>query len=225
MRRASSPRRQPVTAVYATLAAQVAATAALVVFEYARGSRLAREMSAFSGDTRAPGAQALIGAATVFAILIIAVTVTTVAAVAVYLVWLARAWRAAGSPGLPVGRVLAGWLVPPLNLLAPPVLLDRLWRASHPPAGRRGPWLALLTAWWLSCLTLLVMVARRALPGSPAEAGLTGLGPAELAAAAMACLLCATTVRQISGAQAEARHRRRAPSPATRPTTPQAATN
>ncbi|GAA3441293.1 DUF4328 domain-containing protein [Planomonospora venezuelensis] len=210
-KRSASPRGRSASAVYAALAAQVAATTALVVFEAVRGERLAREIAALGGDTEAPGAQVLAGAATVFALLVLLAAATTAASAAAYLVWLAGAERHAG---LRASRALAGWFVPVLNLVAPPVLLDRLWRASGPPAGQRGPWTALLAAWWLSWLGLLAGVVVRPALGSPGEASLTGLGPAELAAVVLSALLCAATVRQITALQtAGARRRRRAPAP------------
>ncbi|MBG0832752.1 DUF4328 domain-containing protein [Planomonospora sp. ID67723] len=214
-KRATSPRGKSASAVYAALALQVAATTALVVFESVRGERLAQEIVALGGDTQTAGAQALAGAATVFALLILLVAATTVATAVAYLIWLAGAGRHAGSP---VTHVLAGWFVPVLNLVAPPVLLDRLWRASLPPLGQRGPWTALLAAWWLSWLGLLAVVVVRLPLDSSSEASLTGLGPAELAVVVLSALLCAATVRELTARQtASARRRRRGPAPVVRP--------
>ncbi|MFI6883212.1 DUF4328 domain-containing protein [Streptosporangium canum] len=181
-----------------TLTAQVAATAALVVFEQARGRRLVREISALGGDPHAPGAQAVVGAVSVFAILIMLVTATTVAAAAAYLTWLVQARRNA-SPGAQAAPVLAAWSVPGVNLVAPPVLVYRLWWGSRPPADRHGRWVALLAAWWLSWLAVLALVPARLT--AVGDTDLTGLGPAELAVVALCALLCAATVRQITRIQ------------------------
>ncbi|MFI6797431.1 DUF4328 domain-containing protein [Streptosporangium canum] len=181
-----------------TLTAQVAATAALVVFEQARGRRLVREISALGGDPHAPGAQAVVGAVSVFAILIMLVTATTVAAAAAYLTWLVQA-RQNASPGAQTAPVLAAWSVPGVNLVAPPVLVYRLWWGSRPPADRHGRWVALLAAWWLSWLAVLALVLARLT--AVGDTDLTGLGPAELAVVVLCALLCAATVRQITRIQ------------------------
>ncbi|MEV4248709.1 DUF4328 domain-containing protein [Streptosporangium canum] len=177
-----------------TLTTQVAATAALVVFEQARGRRLVREISALGGDPHAPGAQAVVGAVSVFAILIMLVTATTVAAAAAYLTWLVQA-RQNASPGAQTAPVLAAWSVPGVNLVAPPVLVYRLWWGSRPPADRHGRWVALLAAWWLSWLAVLARLT------AVGDTDLTGLGPAELTVVALCALLCAATVRQITRIQ------------------------
>jgi hypothetical protein len=217
MRFTSSPQKSPqkrsALAVYVTLAAQVLATAALVVFEQARGRRLAREISALGGDPHAPGAQAVVGAVSLFAVLIMLAAVTTIAAVIACLTWLIRARQDAGQARPAAPSVLAGWFVPGVNLIAPPVMMDRLWWASRPPVDRRTRWLALLTAWWLSWLAALTLVLVRLL-SAPSQGGtsLTGLGPVELAAITVAALLCAATVRQIARIQAvSAQHRHRTP--------------
>lgn len=204
MRASSSPHTKSASAVYVTLAAQVAATAALVVFEQARGRRLVQEISALGGDPHAPGAQAVVGAVSVFAILIMLVTATTVAAAAAYLTWLIQT-RQNASPGAQTAPVLAAWSVPGINLVAPPVLVHRLWWDSRPPADRHGRWVALLAAWWLSWLAVLALVLLRLTAAGDTAAGdtdLTGLGPAELAVVTLCALLCAATVRQITRIQA-----------------------
>lgn len=211
MRSVPSLPKKSASAVYVTLTAQVAATAALVVFEQARGRRLAREISALGGDPHAPGAQALAGAVSVFAVLVMLAAATTVAAVAAYLTWLVQA-RQSAVPGAPAGRVLAAWAVPAVNLIAPPALVHRLWRDSRPPVGHHGRWAALLAAWWLSWLTLLALVLTRPPLGTPGDSELTGLGPAELATVTVSALLCAATVRQITRIQTMGAGRaRRAP--------------
>jgi hypothetical protein len=208
-----SPQKRSALAVYVTLAAQVLATTALVVFEQARGRQLAREISALGGDPHAPGAQAVVGAVTLFAVLIMLVTVTTIAAVVAYLTWLIRARQDAGQTRSAASPVLAGWFVPGVNLIAPPVMMDRLWWALRPPVDRRTRWLALLTAWWLSWLAALTLILIRLSPGaSQGSTNLTGLGPVELAAITVAALLCAATVRQITrNRTVGAQHRRRMP--------------
>ncbi|WP_326824602.1 DUF4328 domain-containing protein [Streptosporangium sp. NBC_01756] len=193
--------QKSVATVYLTLSGQVAAAAALTVFEQARGRRLAREISTLGGDPHAPGAQAVVGAVTLFAVLIMLVAVTTAAAVAAYLTWLVQA-RQHADPRVRTAPALAAWLVPGVNLVAPPLLMYRLWWASRPPADRHGRWVALLAAWWLSWLAALVLVpVRLSLDSVPGEASLTGLGLLELAAVAVSALLCAATVRQITRIQ------------------------
>ncbi|GIH27965.1 hypothetical protein Aph01nite_62750 [Acrocarpospora phusangensis] len=179
--------RRAATGVYAALTAQVAALGALVLFEEVRGRRLAREIASFDGDPYAPGAREVVGAVTVFAVLMMIVVVTTLVAAATYLVWLRRA-RASSS----ATSVLAAWLLPGVNLIAPPLLADWAWQDAE----RRGRtrWLALLTTWWISWLVVLWILLVR-LPGAE---GLTGLGLTELAAIAFAALLCAVTVREIT---------------------------
>ncbi|MBB4936476.1 hypothetical protein FHR32_000781 [Streptosporangium album] len=176
-------------------------TTALTAFEQVRGRRLAREISTLGGDPHAPGAQAVVGAVTLFAILIMLVAVTTVAAVVAYLTWLVQARRTA-VPRASATSVLVAWLVPGVDLIAPPLLVYRLWWASRPPADRHGRWVALLAAWWLSWLAMLVLVpVRLSLDSVPGDASLTGLGPLELAAVAVSALLCAAVVRQITQIQ------------------------
>jgi hypothetical protein len=221
MRAVPPPSTRPASAVQATLVLQVCAVTALTVFEQVRGERLAQEIAALGGDPHAPGAQALVGPVTVFAVLVILVAVTTAAAGAAHLLWLARARRyaaeATGAPGprpssgLPSGAfsgssaapVLAGWFTPGLNLIAPPVLVDRLWRASRTPADHRASWLALLAAWWLSWLAALALLLRLFLSPAPGVADLTGIGPVELAVVTVSALLCGATVRWITRIQTE----------------------
>ncbi|MBB2910983.1 uncharacterized membrane protein YidH (DUF202 family) [Streptosporangium becharense] len=200
MRSIPSPQKKAASAVYLALTALVLALTALVVFERARGRRLVLEVSEMGGDPHAPGAQAVVGAVTVFAVLIILVAVTAVAAAVAYLNWLLRARRGAGLARTPA---LASWFAPAANLVLPAVLVDRLWLTARPPADRRPRWLALLTVWWLSWLTALVLVLVRLWPGAPhGGADLTGIGPAELSAVAVAALLCAATVREVTAVQA-----------------------
>ncbi|MEW9530120.1 hypothetical protein [Microbispora sp. NPDC049125] len=66
---------------------------------------------------------------------------------------------------------------------------------GHAAAPGRVRWLVLLTCWWLSSLAALFLVL--AGPSRPG-AGLTGIGLPELAATAIAALLCAATVREIT---------------------------
>ncbi|GGS91854.1 hypothetical protein GCM10010156_57650 [Planobispora rosea] len=208
MRPLSPSRRRSASAVYAALAVQVLAVAALVVFEQVRGARLALEIAAFDADAQASGARAVAGAATVFALLILSAGAATISVIITYLLWLVRMRPGAGPAAPSVRSLLGGWFVPVVNLAAPPVLLDRLWQGCRPAEGRRSHWLALLAAWWLSWLAAIVLIVR--LPfSSHAATGLTGLGPAELAAVALSAVLCAATVQQITGAQTSgARHRR-----------------
>lgn len=210
MRSIPSLQKRSASAVYIALTALVVAIAALAVFEQARGRRLVLEISKLGGDPHAPGAEAVFGAVTVFAILIMFFAATAIATVAAYLNWLLRARQGADLPA--VAPVLVSWFVPAVNLVAPAVLVDRLWWASRPPLDRRLRWTALLTAWWLSWLVAFALVLARLWPGtSQGGTNLTGFGLTELVAVAFASLLCAATVRQITGIQAAgARHRRQA---------------
>lgn len=206
VRLAPSPPTRAASAVYVTLAAQLTSLSGLVIFEEARGRRLASQIAALGGDPRASGAEAVVGAVTVFAILIMLVVGTTVAAAAAYLTWLVRA-RQANSRSAPPGPVFWGWLIPGINLLAPARLVDEVWRGAKPPFDRRGRWLALVGAWWVSWLAALALVADRLLlDNTPGD--LTGFGVAELGVIAVAALLCAVTVRDITRIQAApTRHR------------------
>src|SRR5690606_16775786 len=197
MRLARTPTQRSATAVYVSLLVQFAMLTAIVIFEAVRGRRLAEELAALGGDHRSPDAQALVGAASVFAVLLLMLLAATFAAAAYYAIWLTRAAGAGGGRSLPASRVLAGWLVPGVNLVAPPLIVDRVWRSAAPQPGGRRRWLVLLYAWWLSCLGALALVLA---PGgaSTAEAELTGLGPVELVARAVAAVLCAATVREIT---------------------------
>jgi hypothetical protein len=218
MRSTSSPVSRAAAGVYAWLALQVVAMAALVVFEEARGHRLAQQIAAFGGNPEAPGARQVAGAVTVFAILMMALTIATLAAGAAYLTWLRRALPGTSRLGL-----VAAWLVPVVNLVAPLVLADRAWRdagesgasrngASRNGGGRNGiiwtdagqrsgrpgqesrtRWLLLGACWWASWLVALFLVFVR-----PGHAGLTGAGLPQLGATIVAAILCAATVREIT---------------------------
>ncbi|WP_157556245.1 hypothetical protein [Herbidospora yilanensis] len=172
--------------VYAALTSQIASLAALVTFEELRGHDLALQIAAFGGDPKAPGAEAVVGDVTVFAVLVMALVVTTVAAAAAYLNWLASAAR--------VGRptATAAWLIPLVNLVAPVLLADQAWRERA--NGSRVRWLVLLTAWWVSGLTTIWLLAE----SHAAHTNLTGLGVRELTAAGVTALLCAATVWEVS---------------------------
>ncbi|MFI6512118.1 DUF4328 domain-containing protein [Streptosporangium sp. NPDC050855] len=211
MRSIPSPQKRATSAVYLALTALVLAATALVVFERARGRRLVVEISRLGGDPRSPGAEAVFGAVTVFAILIMLFAGAAIACAVAYLNWLVRARRYADLPA--IFPVLASWLVPVVNLFAPALLVDRLWWASRPPLDRRERWVALLSAWWLSWLVALTLVLVRLWPGASHGGGsLTGFGMLELTAVVVASLLCGATVRQISAVQAAgAGHRHREP--------------
>ena len=195
-----STKKPTITAVYLTFIAQFLAMTALVIFEQIRGHRLAGELAALGGDPRAPGAAAVVGAVTVFAILLMVFAATTVAAAASYLTWLVRARQANVRPAA-TGPVLAAWLVPGINLIAPLLLIDRAWRGSRPPLDRRHRWLTLIATWWFTWLTALTLILVR-LPLTKEPGDLTGLGPIELSATAIAALLCVLTVREINRIQA-----------------------
>ncbi|MFB9467883.1 DUF4328 domain-containing protein [Nonomuraea salmonea] len=197
----ASPARA--AAVYVTLTAQVLSLAALVIFELTRGRDLAVQLAAFGGRPQGADAEAVVGAVTLFAVLMMLVAGTTIAAAAAYATWLVRA-RRANDRSAATGPVAAAWLIPLVNLVAPVVLVDQVWRGARPPAGRRGRWLVLLAAWWLSWLATLAMVTIR-LPLGSSDVDLTGVGVPELACAAVAAVLCAATVRELAGLQRAAR--------------------
>ncbi|MFE3451544.1 DUF4328 domain-containing protein [Nonomuraea sp. NPDC059194] len=172
---------------------------ALVIFDQVRGRQLAAEIVTLGGDARSPGAEAVVGAVTLFAVLMMLAVGTLAASASAYLTWLVRA-RRANKTASPSGPVLAAWLLPGVNLVAPVVLVDQVWRQARPPYDRRVRWLALVAAWWASWLAALALVAvRLPLRGSSGE--LTGLSGLELGVTAVAALLCACTVRQITRIQ------------------------
>jgi hypothetical protein len=197
------------SAVYVTLAAHVLSLGALVIFELSRGRRLAAQLAAFGGRPQGADAEAVVGAVTMFAVLMMLVAGTSIAAAAAYVTWLVRA-RQANDRSAASGPVAAAWLIPGLNLVAPAVLVDEVWRRTRPPAGQRGRWLALLTGWWVSWLATLALVTIR-LPLDSSAGDLTGVGVPELACSAVAALLCATTVRELTRLQQAARSCRAEP--------------
>ncbi|GGO78224.1 DUF4328 domain-containing protein [Nonomuraea cavernae] len=198
VRYAQAPPTKAASAVYVTLVAQVLSLGSLVIFEAVRGRRLAAQLAAFGGRPHGADAEAVVGAVTVFAVLVMLVAGTTVAAAIAYLTWLVRA-RQVNDLSAPSRPVLTAWLVPGLNLVAPPVFVDEVWRGSHPQIDRRVRWLALLGAWWVSWLATLVLVGSRLFESSPGD--LTGIGVPELACLSLAALLCAATVRKITDIQ------------------------
>ncbi len=208
MRSASSEVSRSAVAVYASLGAQVAAMAALVVFEHVRGRRLSREIAAIGGDPHNPAAREMVGAVTVFAVLMLLLAGATVTAAVAYLSWLRRVRPA--SSGL---YAIGAWLVPGVNLVAPPIIADQAWREAARGRGNRSRWLPLLVGWWVSWLALIWLVLVR-LPRTRGPADLTGVGLLELVTAAVAAALCAATVHRITGfrglrAVAASRHRPR----------------
>ncbi|WP_432924802.1 hypothetical protein ACQPZZ_30730 [Microbispora sp. CA-135349] len=237
MRSTSSAVSRAAAGVYAALAAQVVSVAALAVFEEARGRRLASQIAAFGGDPASPAARAVSGAATTFAVLVLALLIATATAALAYLSWLRQV-----RPATPPAVLAAACLVPGVNLVAPPFLADLAWRAAPAPrhgrpadgtrrengsvvarsttgnttgndtggitvpaprgrdrgepgdgSAERTRWLAILACWWVSWLAALGLVF-----AGPAGDGLTGLGMPQAAAVAVAALLCASTVREIT---------------------------
>ncbi|MEV5408551.1 DUF4328 domain-containing protein [Thermopolyspora sp. NPDC052614] len=185
MRVALSSAGRSAVRVHVALAAQVLAMAALVVFEAARGGPLAERIAAVGGDPRAPGAEKITGEVTLFALLVLAVFATSVAAAVAYLTWLRRVRR----------NAVWAWVIPGVNLIAPPFALHAAWEATGPAERRRRWWLPLLAAWWLSWLAALAMIV---VSVGTHEEGLTGLNPAAVAVTALAAALCAATVREIT---------------------------
>ena len=222
MRGASTPDGRAAIRVYGWLTAQVLALAGLVAFEETTGRALAERISLSGGDPQAPDAQAALGEGTVFALLVLALAATTVGTAVSYLVWLNRV---AGP------TAVRAWLVPGVNLVAPPLALYR-----PPLGGRRPAWgrSVLLAAWWVSWLAALVLLALRPSPGGATDR-LTGLGVLELGVTALAAVCCAAVVREVTRRPAAHRiapRRLRAvlrparprpePRPAARPETPRA---
>ncbi|MGW0803525.1 DUF4328 domain-containing protein [Nonomuraea sp. NPDC002799] len=195
-------------AVYVTLAAQVFSLGALVLFEQLRGRELATRLATFGGRPQGADAEAVVGEVTTFAVLMMLVAGTTVAAAAAYVTWLVRA-RQANDRSAASGPVAASWLLPGLNLVAPAVLVDEVWRGARPPAGQRGRWLTLLLGWWVSWLAMLALITIR-LPLGSSAGDLTGVGLPELSCAAVAALLCAATVRELTRLQRASRSTRAA---------------
>ncbi|AQZ69663.1 hypothetical protein BKM31_56670 [[Actinomadura] parvosata subsp. kistnae] len=216
----ASPARAA-SAVYVTLTAQILSLGALVSFELSRGRRLAAELAAFGGRPQGADAEAVVGAVTLFAVLMMLVAVTTVAAAAAYVTWLVRA-RQANDRSAATAPVAAAWLLPGVNLVAPAVLVDEVWRGTRPPAGRRGRWLALLGSWWAAWLGTLALFTIR-LPLDASAGDLTGVGVPELACASVAALLCAGTVRELTRLQRAARSARVVEPGTLRPFSPQPA--
>lgn len=229
MRSTSSAVSRAAAGVYAALAAQVVSVAALAVFEESRGNRLASQIAAFGGDPASPAARAVSGAATTFAVLVLALLTATVTAALAYLSWLRQV-----RPATPPVALAAACLVPGVNLVVPLFLTDLAWREAPAkprgrPAGRTrrangsgtaggaaGPaertrWLVLLACWGVSWLAALGLVF-----AGPAREGLTGLGTPQAAAAAVAALLCASAVREVTARHTGAGHGRPA-RPAIRP--------
>jgi hypothetical protein len=191
------------SAVYVTLAAQVLSLAALVIFEQTRGRHLAVQLAEFGGRPHGADAEAVVGAVTVFAVLMMLVAGTSIAAGAAYVTWLVRA-RQANDRSASTAPVAAAWLIPGVHLVAPVVLVDEVWRGARPPAGPRGRRVALLAGWWLSWLGTLALITIR-LPLDSSAGDLTGVGVLELGCAAVAAVLCAATVRELTRLQRAAR--------------------
>ncbi|GAA3227428.1 DUF4328 domain-containing protein [Nonomuraea helvata] len=203
VRYTQAPPTRAAFAVYVTLAAQVISLGALVIFEQIRGRHLAAQLAAFGGRPQGADAEAVVGAVTAFAVLLMLVAGTSIAAAAAYVTWLVRA-RQANDRSATSGPVAAAWLIPGVNLVAPVVLLDEVWHGTRPPAGRRGRWVAMLAAWWLTWLATLALITIR-VPLASSAGGLTGVGVLELACSAVAALLCAGTVRELTRLQRAAR--------------------
>ncbi|MFG1705235.1 DUF4328 domain-containing protein [Nonomuraea sp. M3C6] len=212
MRYTQAPPTRAASAVYVTLAAQVLSLGALVIFEHSRGRHLAAQLAAFGGRPQGADAEAVVGAVTVFAVLMMLVAGTSIAAAAAYVTWLVRA-RQANDRSAASGPVAAAWLIPFVNLVAPAVLVDEVWRGTRPPAGQRARWLGLLAGWWLSWLTTLALIMIR-LPLDSSEGDLTGVGVLELGCSGVAALLCAATVRELTRLQCDS-HSARAEEPGT----------
>ncbi|GGL06765.1 hypothetical protein Sme01_67120 [Sphaerisporangium melleum] len=199
MRYARSALSRSAAGVYLALAAQIATFACLVVFEEARGKQLARQVARLGGDPDAPGAKAVTGAMSWFAVLVLLVVATTVAAGCSYFAWLRRA-------GATPRMIAIAWFVPVLNLAAPALLLHALRQDAGLREGRRRPWLVLLAVWWACCLAMVfLLIVRPPFAHAPHGGTLTGLGPAELVVAVVAALLCAATVKEVTQARVSAR--------------------
>ncbi|MEO3874672.1 DUF4328 domain-containing protein [Nonomuraea sp. B12E4] len=203
VRDSQAPPIRAASAVYVTLVAQVLSLGALVIFEHSRGRQLAAQLAAFGGRPQGADAEAVVGAVTTFAVLMMLVAGTSIAVAVAYVTWLVRA-RRANDRSAASGPVAAAWLIPLVNLVAPAVLVDEVWRGTRPPAGQRVRWIALLAGWWLSWLAMIALVTIR-LPLDASAGDLTGVGLPELACASVTALLCGATVRTLTRLQQAAR--------------------
>jgi hypothetical protein len=201
VRFAQAPPIKAASAVYVTLTAQVLSLGALVLFEQVRGRELAAQLASFGGRPQGADAEAVVGAVTVFAVLLMLTTGATVAAAAAYVTWLVRA-RQANDPSAHSVPVAGAWLIPGVNLVGPALLVHELWKGARPPSDGRGRWLALVAAWWLSVLATLTLTVTGLARDS--SGGLTGAGLAELTCLTLAALLCAATVREVTRLQQRA---------------------
>ncbi|MFG1945475.1 DUF4328 domain-containing protein [Nonomuraea sp. NPDC048826] len=208
MRYAQAPPTKAANAVYVTLAAQVLALGSLVIFEQVRGRQLAAQLAEFGGRPSGADAEALVGAATTFAVLLLLTLATTVAAAAAHTTWLVRVRRRV-APATARSAVAAAWLIPGVNLIAPAVLVYETWQAAGPPEEGRRSRMALVTGWWLSLLTTLTVFT--VVPSFDAG-GLTGLGVLELTCLTLSAGLCAATVRRITALRSSPASRAAKPS-------------
>ncbi|GAA3825603.1 hypothetical protein GCM10022226_52930 [Sphaerisporangium flaviroseum] len=199
MRFARSAVGRSAIGVYLALAAQIATLTCLVVFEEARGKLLAQQVAMLGDNPDAPGAEAVVGAVTWFAVLILLVVSATIAAGCSYFAWLRQA-------GATPRMIAIAWFVPVLNLAAPALLLHALRQEAGLRESRRRTWLAMIAAWWACWLAMVFLILiRLPVTHSPQGRDLTGLGPSELAVAVIAALLCAATVREVTEARMSAR--------------------
>ncbi|WP_283137822.1 DUF4328 domain-containing protein [Rhizohabitans arisaemae] len=201
MRYAPSAPVRPAMWTCVLLVSNVLAVTALAIFEATRGQTLMREIAAMGGMPRESEGNPVVGAVTVFALLVLLATGIALTTAGSYLGWL---WRARQTievygltrPRFSRGWAIAVWFVPLVNLVLPPLIVHDVWRGSSSP--RRltlAPWLTLLTCWWASCLvTVWTLVFSR----GPL---LTGTGHAQAASVLVSALLCGATIWEITRAQ------------------------
>jgi hypothetical protein len=125
---------------------------------------------------------------------------------ALFLGWLWRAHQQAGAARrYRSGWVLAGWLLPLVNLWLPPRLIHDVWvgSAPHRPADRYRA-AAIVAAWWISLLSAigLAELFRTGGMDTLADARMAAqIGLAGAAAQALAATLCMAIVFHITRLQ------------------------
>lgn len=99
---------------------------------------------------------------TALALLALLTVAVRLAALIAFIAWLYRAVKnlpalGAADPGVTPGWAIGCWFVPFVNIVAPFIVVLRVWRASdpNPAAGRSQEW-PLLYAWWGVFLALAV---------------------------------------------------------------------
>lgn len=123
-----------------------------------------------------------------------------------YLAWLWRAFEQVSGPRpCAQGWVVAGWLIPVVNLWLPPTVVHAVWLNSsghHPVERERAT--SVVTAWWVSLLSAITLIMLFAAIGadSLAQARFSvHVAMAATATLALAAALCMVTVFRITRLQ------------------------